>query len=114
LKKFEDLICNRKGIRTCSAATRRVKLEESKIMARILHGKDGAAVALKLFLMLVTLLVVGCRFGCDAAANDSSMAPEVVSDRGFALLQRPAMEKVAESGDQVRPIICCYYNPTYC
>ncbi len=60
-----------------------MKLEESKVMARNLHGKDGAAVALKLFLMLVTLLVVGCRSGCDAAANESSMAPEVVSDRGI-------------------------------
>ncbi|CAK9229686.1 unnamed protein product [Sphagnum troendelagicum] len=35
------------------------------------------------------------------------MAPEVVSDRGFALLQRPAMEKVAESGDQLINSVLC-------
>jgi hypothetical protein len=59
----------------------------------------GVAAKLQLLILqLVTLLIVGCGSGCDAAAHEISM-PEVQFDGGFALLRRAAMEQVVQTGE---------------
>jgi hypothetical protein len=71
----------------------------------------GVAAKLQLLILrLVTLLIVGCGSGCDAAAHEISM-PEVQFDGGFALLRRAAMEQVVQTGEsQARPYNYCMLN----
>ncbi len=62
--------------------------------------------------MLATLLVVGCRSGCDAVAyNEIISMPEILAfDPAFDLLQQAVIEQVVETGEsQARPSWC--YNP---
>jgi hypothetical protein len=72
---------------------------------------SGVAAKLQLLvLQLVTLLVVGCGSGCDAAPHKISMS-EVQFDGGFALLRRAAMEQVVPTGEsQARPYNCYMLN----
>jgi len=72
---------------------------------------SGVAAKLQLLvLQLVTLLVVGCGSGCDAAPHKISLS-EVQFDGGFALLRRAAMEQVVPTGEsQARPYNCYMLN----
>jgi hypothetical protein len=87
-------------------------------MARNLHAfvnrisadaggrKEYGAGAAKVLLMLVTILVVGCHSGCDAAAyNEIISRPEILAfDPAFDLLHRAVIGQEVETGEsQARP-----------
>ncbi|KAH8960044.1 hypothetical protein BDL97_06G109500 [Sphagnum fallax] len=63
--------------------------------------KEYSAGAANVLLMLATLLVVGCRSGCDAAAyNEDIRMPEILAfDPAFDLLQQAVIEQVVETGE---------------
>jgi len=74
--------------------------------------KEYSAGAANVLVMLATLLVVGCRSGCDAAAyNEIIGMPEILAfDPTFDLQQQAVFEQVVETGEsQARPYWCC--NP---
>jgi len=84
----------------------------NRISAAAGGRKEYSAGAANVLLMLATLLVVGCRSGCDAAAyNEIISMPEILAfDPAFDLLQQAVIEQVVETGEsQARPHWC--YNP---
>ncbi|KAH9560587.1 hypothetical protein CY35_06G113200 [Sphagnum magellanicum] len=73
----------------------------NRISAAAGGRKEYSAGAANVLLMLTTLLVVGCRSGCDAAAyNEIISMPEILAfDPAFDLLQQTVIEQVVETGE---------------